>query len=194
MREPDSLHTVDDFWDLVALNPKGRFEYIRGVVRSLQILNMGAINNHEIIVPNIITAVKNKLREKKKPCRVYGSNAYFFLSEQEGDEVFLSPDLSVSCDPEDHKRGKGILHPSLVVEVLSKGTAQGDRTWKKDEYLACPSIQAYLIVDPDHPLVTVYQRQENGDFQEAAYRDHDVISLPHVDIAITMDDIYSDVF
>ena len=83
-----------------------------------------------------------------------------------------------------------VKHPSVIVEVLSKGTAQDDRTWKKDRYLACSSIQSYLIIDPNQPLVTVYQRQESGNFQETVYRSHETILLSSLGIAIHLDDIY----
>ena len=189
MRVPDPYLSVADFWDLVEMHPQGRYEYIQGTVRDLHVLNLAALNTHEQIAANVTGTFFTKLREKKSPCRVYGSNTYFYLSEKEGEEEYLSPDVTISCDKGDHQREKGITRPSIVVEVLSKGTALDDRTWKRDHYMACPSIQAYFIVDPHQRAVTVYHRQENG-ILEVTYGEHDDISLPAMDITVDLDDIY----
>lgn len=191
MRVPDPMLSVADFWDLVKMQPTGRYEYIRGAVRSLHILNPAALNHHERLVIRLASLFETQFSARKSPCGIFGSNTYFYLSEKEGEEEYLLPDLSVSCDKGDLEREKGITRPSVVVEVLSKGTAQDDRTWKKDEYLACPSIQSYLIVDQTQPHVTVYQRQSSGYFQETVYRDHDLFTLTHLDITINVDDMYS---
>ena len=51
--------------------------------------------------------------------------------------------------------------PDLVMEVLSPGTRQTDRTEKFFEY-ARAGVQEYWMVDPDEPAVEVYLLQEGA--------------------------------
>lgn len=63
----------------------------------------------------------------------------------------------VICDLEEHLDDndyyKGI--PTLIVEVLSKGTRRKDLIKKLDLYMSC-GVKEYWIVNPDNKEVTVY--------------------------------------
>jgi Uma2 family endonuclease len=51
--------------------------------------------------------------------------------------------------------------PDLVVEVLSRTSAEIDRTTKLKLY-ARYGVQEYWIIDPDEPSAKIYRRQEKG--------------------------------
>ena len=58
-----------------------------------------------------------------------------------------------------------IANPIIVVEVLSPSTAQIDTTIKLQGYFEVPSVQHYLIVDPDGRTITHHKRAK-GDILE----------------------------
>jgi len=51
--------------------------------------------------------------------------------------------------------------PDLVVEVISPGTVDADRTFKLKLY-ARHGVQEYWIIDPGGPSAEVYRRREKG--------------------------------
>ena len=51
-----------------------------------------------------------------------------------------------------------IPNPVIVVEVLSPSTATMDATTKLRGYFEVPSIQHYLIVDPEGQTITHHKR------------------------------------
>ncbi len=51
--------------------------------------------------------------------------------------------------------------PNLVIEVLSKNTAEADRTTKLKLY-ARSGVAEYWIIDPKRPSAVIYRRQEAG--------------------------------
>ena len=59
---------------------------------------------------------------------------------------FYYPDVMAVCDEndmDDYIKER----PCLIVEVLSRSTANTDRREKVDAYLSLPSLQSYILVD-----------------------------------------------
>ena len=80
----------------------------------------------------------------------------------------------------------------LVVEILSRSTAATDRREKRVAYQTLPSLIDYLIVSQDRRKVVRYTRDGDG-WTEAAFGAGETIELASVDLALAMDDLYSDV-
>jgi len=51
-----------------------------------------------------------------------------------------------------------IPNPVVVVEVLSPGTAADDHGPKLDGYFSLPSVEHYLILDPDRRVMIWHKR------------------------------------
>lgn len=82
--------------------------------------------------------------------------------------------------------------PVIIVEVVSPGSHRTDYVDKFIEYTQLPSLQYYLIVEPDTVLVTVCYR-EGGDWVTQKYtRLDDSIQLPSLGITLPMVDVYAD--
>jgi Uma2 family endonuclease len=76
----------------------------------------------------------------------------------------FEPDALVAPLPEPQRTDLEIANPVIVVEVLSPSTAKRDRTDKLAGYIKVPSIEHYLIVDPEEHEVTWYHRAAGGAF------------------------------
>ena len=55
-----------------------------------------------------------------------------------------------------------IPNPVVVVEVLSPSTAADDQGVKLDGYFSLPSVQHYLIVDPDRRVMIHHKRRPDA--------------------------------
>lgn len=103
--------------------------------------------------------------------------------------LHVYPDLSVSCDENDQRLENSILHPCVVVEVLSPGTELIDRGEKLRCYLEHPSIQEYIIVDSLSIWIEVYQREDDG-WKLRIYGPNDDVRLSHLNAEFPIDTLY----
>ena len=95
----------------------------------------------------------------------------------------------MTCGPLD-RSARALENPVVIFEVLSPSTARIDQSEKKDAYLACPSIQHYIIVDPERVNVTIYTREPDG-WKMTAYNEHsDVLALTAIEVALPLSEIY----
>lgn len=85
--------------------------------------------------------------------------------------------------------------PVLLVEVLSPSSVARDLNIKATEYLALPSLEAYIVASQDEPIVWIWQRGTDGthDFPklpvEINGRDQP-INLRFFGFAIAMQSLY----
>ena len=101
------------------------------------------------------------------------------------------PDLAVTCDPVDDKADR-ILHPVLIVEVISPSTEREDRGRKKFDYFATPSIRQYALVEQDERPIDLYTRSCAGWINEVVQGEA-VLKLSSVGVEISLDTIYEDI-
>lgn len=127
---------------------------------------------------------------KKSGCRI--NMADIKVQAKRGDRYFY-PDLVISCHPDDLKATQYIQHPQIIIEVLSLGTANYDRSRKLRYYRQVASLQQYLLINTDQMLVESYQRQTT---EMWGYRDYDAenkLYIPSLEFAISISSIYENV-
>ncbi|CAA6823713.1 MAG: Uma2 family endonuclease, partial [uncultured Thiotrichaceae bacterium] len=107
---------------------------------------------------------------------------------------YFYPDVVVGCDDDDAD-DYYLEKPCLIVEVLSDSTEKRDRREKLLAYMNIPSLQAYLLVAQDRPEVELYYREAAGNWWVQVFENpEDEVMLPCVDRAVTLTEIYEDVF
>lgn len=101
---------------------------------------------HQEIVGELFGQLRDYL--KGKSCKVFVAPFDVRLNAAEADDTVVQPDVLVVCDPKklDGKSCNGA--PDLVVEILSPATADRDRVFKFQAYLAA-GVREYWIVDPE---------------------------------------------
>lgn len=171
--------SVAEYFQLDDSNPNAKYEYYDGFVH---MMSGGSLDHSEIAV-NVLVALRAALRGT--PCRVFNSDARVQLAATR----YVYPDVSVSCADKDRGKVTTIQTPSLVFEVLSPSNVGFDRGTKADYYRDCPSIEEYVLIDADKPLVEVYRRA--GPFWELhVAKGGDTITLASVSAQITIADVY----
>ncbi len=82
----------------------------------------------------------------------------------------FEPDALVVC-PSPTLDSIEIPNPVVVVEVLSPSTAGDDHGPKLDGYFALPSVEHYLIPDPDRRVMIWHKRGQAGAIETRILRD-----------------------
>jgi len=163
-----------------------KHEYLGGVIYAMA----GGRNVHNDISGNVFASLHGKLRSK--PCRPYNSDTKIRV-QLTAHVRFYYPDVSVTCDPnppEDTFQD----NPALIAEVLSRSTRRTDEGEKRDAYLTIPSLDVYLLLDQEQPLVTVYRRNATGGFDREVYQGMEtVIPLKEIGTELALAEVYEGV-
>lgn len=179
-----NLISVDDYL-AGELDSPIKHEYIGGVVHAMA----GARVAHNDITSNILVEVGSRLRGKS--CKAYTSDMKIRVDL--GNHVrFYYPDVSVVCrsnSPTDSFQDE----PAVIFEVLSKSTRRTDMGEKKDAYLTIPSLNAYVLIEQEAPLVVVFRRTDAG-FVREVYEGLDaVLRLREIEVELPLSEVYEGV-
>jgi len=177
-------YTVDEY---LALERESdvRHEYLDGEIIAMG----GASRAHNTLVFNLGTAIRPQLRGT--PCRIGGSDMKVFIAAANRGYY---PDLVVSCsDPADEVDDYTETRPLLIIEILSPSTATTDRTEKRLNYQRLDSLQEYVLVAQQKPLVEIYRRQPDGSWTYTQYHANDEIELTSIDLRLFMAVVYEDI-
>jgi Uma2 family endonuclease len=154
----------------------------------------GASPEHALITANLIREVGNRL--KGKPCRAYSSDLKIGVPPT---HQVLYPDGSIVCGPleyyPDEPKQRIVSNAKVIFEVSSPSTVFYDRADKYVKYREIPSLQEYVLISQQRPLVEVLARQTDGRWTiGGVYIGMEaVLQLPSVQIEIPLAEIYADV-
>ncbi len=164
-----------------------RSEYYRGEMFAMA----GARFEHTLIKDNIAAEARGQLRGG--PCRVVTSDLRVKVSAT---GLYTYPDLVIVCDEpqfEDDVRDT-LLNPRAIGEVLSESTEKYDRGAKFRHYQKVPSVQEYVLISQDRPLVERYLRQADGTWQYQSFEGlAETFAFASVPVQIPLAEIYHSV-
>lgn len=175
--------TVEEYFDLEKNDPDRGYEYEDGQVSMMA----GGSPPHSIISHNLGRILGNLLEDS--PCIVYSPDIYFQVAE----DCYLHPDVTVSCHAQDAVSIKVIQYPCLVAEVLSPSTEARDRGIKFELYRACPTIQEYLLVNPEMFKIELFRREKNHLWTILTYKAGEYLELTSLGVRFLVDDVYKKV-
>jgi Uma2 family endonuclease len=97
----------------------------------------------------------------------------------------FEPDASVVCGPRRADETIQIDNPVIVVEVLSATTAAIDHGRKLSGYFSLPSVEHYLILDPER-RVAIHHKRGSGDAIETRVLSDGAVGLnpPGFEVAV----------
>lgn len=155
LRKPNEAFTFEDYlaWEETQ---EVRHEYVNGVAYPMEggPLGMaGGTQAHHDVVTNAMLAVSRVFGEH---CRVY-SQGFKVRVTRINDERGYYPDVFVTCRP-GASTALFNTEPCLAVEVLSDSTRRIDLGEKLAAYSAVPSLEIYLVIDPQRAVVRVFRR------------------------------------
>ena len=157
---PDREMTLEEFLAWAETVPKeaGRFELWDGRVIAKR-GPAGSMNaersQHWVMKAALFVALRDAVRQAGIDAHAVPEGATVqFPSLGRGAE----PDALVYLGPAVPRNTLIVPEPIIVCEVLSPSTAKHDMSAKLEAYFTRPSIQHYIIADPDKPLLIVHSR------------------------------------
>ena len=93
----------------------------------------------------------------------------------------------------DQSATKLIRFPTLIVEVLSPGTASKDRGKKFRELQRSETLQEYVLVDYESMGVECFRRGEGRFWIYKVFEEGEMVRLESVDFEVAIATIYEDV-
>lgn len=160
-------------------------EYYDGVIVAMS----GASPEHNEITFDIIGELKPQLRGGN--CRGFASDLRVRVPAC---NTYFYPDASVACEQPRYETIRGVrslLNPTLVIEVLSDSTEQGDRGNKFRCYQTLDSLQTYVLVSQYRPRIEVFTRHEDGLWEYRAYEGMEAVApLPAIGCALRLADVF----
>jgi Uma2 family endonuclease len=146
--------TVDEFLAWAVRQTEGKYELIDGVVVMQQAQRWG----HSKVKIAVYEALRDAIAAAGVPFYVAPDGPTARISKHRA----YVPDALVAPLPEPKANDLEINDPIVVVEVLSPSTARLDATTKLRGYFKVPSVQHYLIVDPEKQTVRHHRRGRDG--------------------------------
>ncbi len=175
--------TVEEYFELCRNSPDTRYEYIDGQA----IMLAGGSLNHSRIAKNIIVALERFLLTRA--CQSFTSDAVLKIPSGH----YVLPGVAITCDERDHEDNDYLLYPCVIFEVLSPSTEAIDRGRKFTFYQECLTIQEYVLVSSQEPLVEVFHRENDLMWTYRIFKQGADVLLPSLDIRLSMKDIYKNV-
>lgn len=163
-----------------------RNEYFSGYIIAMA----GNTPEHVRIVDNLVRHFGNAF--DGGTCETWSN----MLRVKASETAYVYPDISVTCGEPIFlpTKPKTLTNPLVIVEVLSESTQRIDRGEKFLNYRELDSLQHYVLVSQDKPLIEVYARQANGHWDFVALKGIDSnLTLDAVDVIIPLAHIYRNV-
>lgn len=159
-------------------------EYYRGEMFAMA----GATFEHTLVKDNTAREMGNQLKDG--PCRVLTSD---LCVKVDAVGLYTYPDIVVVCDKPvfEDDMFDTLKNPRALIEVLSESTEDYDRGTKFKMYRQIPSLQEYVLIAQDQPLVERHVRQTNGDWVMTEFNHvSQVLEFASVPVKITLTEIY----
>ncbi|MDB5358074.1 MAG: hypothetical protein JWN24_4527 [Phycisphaerales bacterium] len=162
-------------------------EYYRGEVFAMS----GASYEHNRIKDNLARAAGNRL--EGGPCEVLTSDMRVKVNAT---GLYTYPDMTILCGkPQlEDAHGDTLVNPRVIVEILSDTTEKYDRRTKFAQYRRIPSLQEYVLIAQDEPLIERYVRQPDETWVVRIFGDiADTFEFATVAAKIPLSEIYFNV-
>lgn len=146
-------YTIKDIYNL----PEGkRAELING-----QIYMMAPPSTkHQKLISALHGKIYNYIESHNGNCEIIPAPFAVFLKDNDENESYVEPDISVICDPDkiDDKGCHG--SPDWIIEIVSSSSRKMDYSRKQFLYLEAGVLE-YWIVDPIKEAILIYRQSED---------------------------------
>ncbi len=180
----EKLFTVDEYIEFEE-NSDIRHEFHDGHLYPIEATSAA----HNEVKQNVVALIRPVFR--KQGCKVFDENIKLQIVEN---GKYVYPDIMLTCHEDDKKATYLMKYPSLIVEILSKSTADYDKGSKFDYYQTLPSIQYYLLIESRWQKIELYSRTDKKNFwtYQRFSEPSEIIEFPKLNFQLTFEDIYQD--
>ena len=165
-----------------------KYEYHDGAIFAMA----GGTLNHGLICGNIFGEIRSALRNKDSVCKVMNSEIKLHILTKNS---FLYLDTMVICGEIERSTTElnAVTNPTVIVEVLSKTTANYDRGDKFFFYRQIDTLQEYILVEQNKAQVEIYKRQSDLWKITRIAGLENQLYISSLDVTIVLNEIYRDI-
>lgn len=159
-------------------------EYLRGETFAMA----GATYEHTLVKDNMAGEARSQLKDG--PCRVLTSDMRVKVDRT---GLYTYPDVVIVCEKPQFEDDvfDTLLNPRVLIEVLSDSTERYDRGAKFGHYRQLPTVQEYVLIAQDRPLVERYVRQADDSWLLTAFSDMaQTFGFTSIPVKIALAEIY----
>lgn len=182
MAVPASQLSLSEYLEWENRQPD-RNEFYRGEVFAM----VGARRVHERVINNLARLLGNQLLGS--PCQAFAAG----MKLQIADDAVFYPDVMVSCDKSDLTADLAFRSPIVVIEVLSPSTQAYDRGLKFATYRRLPSLQEFILVDPDARRIEGYRRTEHDQWLFFDMSEGPTLDAPSIGCRVPLAEVFDGV-
>jgi Uma2 family endonuclease len=151
----------------------------------------GASEAHNRVKDNLVGELHARL--KGSGCHSYSSDMRVKVSRT---GLYTYPDIVIVCGKPELEDAEldTLLNPQVIIEVLSDSTAHYCRTKKYRHYKQIESLQEYVLVAQDEPVIERRVRQADGSWAETDVEGLDQeFAFATVPVRVRLADVYAGV-
>ena len=178
--KPKMWMSREEFRQWVEEQGDGRFERVDGQPVAMSPERLG----HTRLKYRIWQALDATLSEGGLGCEAIGDGATVEINE----DLDYEPDVLVECGDRTSNDELAAANPTIIVEVLSRGTKGVDTGAKLTGYFSVPSVMHYLICHADRKLV-VHHRRDGVDYRTRILHGG-MLELDPPGITVDLDTVY----
>jgi Uma2 family endonuclease len=177
----DKTYTVEEYvrheWTAPA-----RSEFINGQLFEMpgeKDINNEIAGNLYILFSNLLKAFGYFIYSHDIKVKIFSENKYYY------------PDVFVTKEARTGNNQYIKSEPVLIVEVVSETSQVTDYVDKYIDYTKIPSLQYYLIVEPETTLITCYTKGENGEWHTTKHtKPSDEVKLASLEVVFQLKQVY----
>lgn len=161
-----------------------RHECVAGEI----IATAGGKREHSVIISNMSRSLGNQL--DGTPCTSVSSEMILHVVSA---KAYRYPNVMVVCVNPQFKDYQTdiVTNPIILIEVLSQSTASVEHIEKFDEYTKIPTLQEYLLIEQNEPLIKQYIRQDDDQWLYRKTTGLDsTLELPSINCTLQLSKVY----
>ena len=183
---PMPAHNIRYSWaDYLALEESSnvKHEFLGGQIYGIA----GGTPEHAALKAAITGLLFAQLRGGR--CRLHDADLRVRVPET---GLATYPDVTVACGPlERHPQDQdAVTNPTLIVEVLSRSTADYDRGDKFEHYKRLDSLRQYVLVSHQERAIEIWSRGEASEWALLIAREGEHVRLESIAAELAVDDVY----
>ncbi len=161
-------------------------EYYHGEIVAMA----GSTLNHNTIAGNLYIDLRIALADK--PCATFFGDIKVWLEER---DYYTYPDVMVICGEPEFvgERTDMVTNPVVIIEVLSKSTAEYDRSDKLHASFTLASLQEYVLIDQYRMKVEYFRRKDQLWELRVFTKAEESLGLKSIGVDIPLSQIYRQV-
>jgi Uma2 family endonuclease len=164
-----------------------KHEYYNGEVYAMS----GASHEHNFIAYNLNRVIAPFVHGKG--CKFFGSD---FRVHIPSNTLYTYPDFTIVCGDNLSQllHTDNLAAPSVIIEILSKSTADYDRGTKFSFYREIVTLKEYILIDSTKISVEMFSKQNDGKWLLSEYKNMtDSFYIATIGLTLLLKEVYEDV-